>query len=198
MATVAFGFKIFCESYLERHVLYCGEANPQVVDIQEQLPPVLYPTLDGKLRRHHFDYRFTLLCGTRLAVAVKPSASAEKHQLLEELKLIAPHMPADLADGVLLMTEKDVPKDLVANATFLHHAKRETNPEHDEIVRAIVSEGSVMTIGSVVAKSGLHGAAFRTIGRLIGRGEITVIDEGIYDYPTRIQAAAAHIEALAA
>jgi hypothetical protein len=198
VATVVFGYKIFCESYLERHVLYGGEANPEVIDIQEQLPPVLYPTPDGKLRRHHFDYRFTFLCGTRLAVAVKPSASAEKHQLLEELKSIAPHIPVELADGVLLMTEKDVPKDLVANATFLHHAKRESNAEHDEIVRAIVSAGTIMTIGSVVARSGLEGAAFRTIGRLIGRQEINVLDGGIYDYPTRIQSAAAHVEALAA
>ncbi|SEG69289.1 hypothetical protein SAMN04488115_109135 [Bosea lathyri] len=107
-------------------------------------------------------------------------------------------MPIELADGVLLMTEKDVPKDLVANATFLHHAKRESNPEHDEIVRAIVSEGTVMTIGSVVARSGLEGAAFRTIGRLIGRQEIDVLDDGIYDYPTRIQSAAARTEVLAA
>ncbi len=55
-----------------------------------------------------------------------------------------------------------------------------------------------MTIGSVVARSGLEGAAFRTIGRLIGRQEINVLDDGIYDYPTRIQSAAAGVEALAA
>lgn len=191
VATVVFGFRVFCESYLERHILYGGEFNPQVVAIEEQLPPVEYPDLSGKIRKHYFDFRFTLLCGTKLAVAVKPSASAEKHRLLEELRLIAAHMSADFADGVLLMTEKDVPKDFTANAAFLHHARREANPEQDDIVRAIISDGAVMTIGSVVARSGLEGSAFRTIGRLIGRGEITVIDDGVYDYPTRIRASAA-------
>lgn len=173
-----------CESGLEKKVAHFLLTHPQVADLREQPDAVQWLDAEGTLRRHTFDFLVTLKDGRKLAVAVKPKA--RRRRLDQILAAIANQVPTGFADGVLVMTDEDVPRDVVHNAALLHHCRRGANPTHDAIVQRLVATPGRGTVGQLVAASELGGAGFRAVVRLIANGTIQVQGGARIGYDTPV------------
>jgi hypothetical protein len=178
-----------CESGLEKKAAHYLLTHPQVVDLQEQPPAVRWTDAGGVEHRHTFDFLATLTDGSKLAVAVKPSAVAIRKRFAEILAMIAAQMPRGFANGVLLLTDADLPLDVVHNATLLHHARRAPDKELDAAVLALAKVSAITTIGNLVRESGRGGDAFRSVTRMIANGAISVIGRARIGYATQVTVA---------
>lgn len=181
--------EIMCESGLEKKVAHALLTHSQVADLQEQPPAVAWIDAAGNRHRHTFDFLATLKDGRKLAVAVKPRDPAERHRLADVLALIAKQLPRGFADGVLLVTDADLPRHLVHNSALLHHARRAPDADLDAFVLSLVGAASVTTIGALVRASGRGGDAFRSITRMIADGVISVIGQSRIGYATQVAVA---------
>ncbi|NIX77354.1 hypothetical protein HB375_12125 [Microvirga sp. c23x22] len=171
-----------CESGLEKKAAHFFLTHPQVADLREQPNAVEWRDAEGRARRHTFDFLVTLRDTRRIAVAVKPKVHAERKHLQRTLALIATQIPRHFADGVLLITDEDLPRDIVHNAALLHHARRAADPSHDLIIRKLIASPGRATIGELVASSGLGGAGFRAVVRLIAAGAIQIVGNARIGY----------------
>ena len=167
------------ESKLEQNVLYLLLARTDVVDIWDQPPPVSYADSRGNRHTHVFDYLVTLADGRRVAIAVKPSAIAERRNLRETLTLIRAATPLTYAHEVVLVTERSYTPAAARNAQKLHEFRRAADPEADDAVtRLIAILNGPTTIAELVAQSGLEGRAFRAVFRAIFAGFLRALDPG--------------------
>lgn len=163
--------RIVFESKLEQRVLYLILARSDVHDVWDQPPAIEYRNAKGALKRHTFDYLVTLTCGKRLAVAVKPSARADRTRFREELALIQAAAPAGFADEVVLVTERQFTRGAATNAARLHEFRRIADPDADNIVRQLISDQAAdISIADLVLNSGLEGRGYRAAFRAIYDG----------------------------
>jgi hypothetical protein len=181
--------EIMCESGLEKKAAHYLLTHPQVVDLREQPPAVSWTDAAGVKHTHTFDFLATLKDGSKLAVAVKPSAVAIRKRFPEILAMIAAQMPRGFASGVLLLTDADLPRDVVHNAVLLHHARRAPDLALDAAVLTLAKKSAVTTIGALVRDSGRGGSAFRAVTRMIANGIITVIGPSRIGYATQVRVA---------
>jgi hypothetical protein len=177
-----------CESGLEKKAAHFLLTHPAVADLREQPPSVAWFDAAGQKHRHTLDFLATLKDGRKLAVAVKPKARAERQRLAEVLKMIATQLPHGVADGVLLITDADLPRDLVHNCALLHHARRAPDPDLDAAVLSLAKATPVTTIGALVHQSGRGGDAFRSVTRMIANGVISVVGQSRIGYETQVTA----------
>lgn len=176
------------ESELERKVLLVLLARPDVVEIREQVAPVTYRDAEGVEREHRFDFLVRRRDGRRVLVAVKPMELALKYDLDGLIRRIARHVPRSLADSAIWMSERDVPRHAVFNATLLHCVRADGSPAYDRVVEGIASTlAGTTTVASLVAASGLAGEGFRAVVRLIDRGMLRMVGTGRIDYGTKIE-----------
>ena len=179
---------IVCESDLERKAVYVLLADPDVIELREQPPAVAYVDQQGVKRTHTFDMVVTRRDGSRIAVAVKPSCRAERSGLRATLALIAAQMPRHFADGVQLLTERQLHRDAVHDALLIHTMRRRPNPVHDEQLRALVAGLSGRTtVRSLVAASGLGAHGFGSVVRLIAAGTLAIIGRPRIGYDTVVR-----------
>lgn len=187
--------EIRCESGLERNVGLALLAHPQVVDLQEQPPAVTWRDAAGHSRLHTFDFLATLDNGRKLAIPVKPAAIAARKRFADQLALIAAQLPRGFADGVLLVTDRDLSRDLVHDAMLVHQSRRSVDADLDRQMLSLVDGNPASTIGQLVEASGRGGDAFRSIVRLIGSGVIATFGQGRIGYAAQVSAATAIREA---
>lgn len=192
-SVVVHNCEIMCESGMERDAASIMAIDPDLVELREQPPAVTWVDAEGTLIRHTFDYLATLRSGQKIAVAVKPMEVAKRTRFRETLDLIARQVPRSFADGVRLVTDEDLPRDHVHNAVLLRQSLRTSNPEHDELIKRLLSEHRGATIGQIVEASGLEGQAFQAITRLIASGAVRVIDNARIGYLARIELTASSI-----
>ncbi len=178
--------EIRCESGLERKAALFLLTHPQVADLREQPAAVTYRDAAGIEHRHTFDFLATLTDGRKLAIPVKPLARAVRKRLRETCKLMAGQLPRGFADGILPITDADLPRDVVHNAALLHHARRGANPDHDAAVERLIAKPGRSTIGALVAASGLGGAGFRAVVRLVAKGRVTLVEHARIDHGTTL------------
>lgn len=189
-SVVVHDHEVMCESGTERDAALSMAANRDVVDLREQPPAVTWFDADGTPRRHTFDFLATLRSGKKIAIAVKPMAVVKRTRFLETLGLIARHVPRSFADGVKLVTDENLPLDHVHNAVLLKHSLRTSNAAHDELVKGLLAEHGRASIAEIVQASGLDGAAFQAIVRLVASGVASVIDNARINYGAVIELAA--------
>ncbi|MCJ2042235.1 Tn7 transposase TnsA N-terminal domain-containing protein [Methylobacterium sp. J-059] len=179
--------RVFVESYGELSAVHTLMARPDVVHLREQAEPVDYIDDFGVHRRHFFDFIVTLANGDKVAVAYRPHERAVRKDFASKLRLIAAQMNPSIADRVVHMSERHLPKEIVRDATLLRAVRRDNRPEDDAVVAAIVGTLlGVTTVGDLVRASGLKGRAFRAIVRLIGDGILKIVGTRGITYATRI------------
>lgn len=140
------------ESLLERKVGLCFAADRNVKEVLGQPPAVRYRDLNGKLRKHTFDFLITMHDGTRKFIFVKPMKSVVKHRYDIVVKLIASQLTRRQADAVLIMTEQDVSDVKVDTAELFLQALREPACRDIEAILDVLREASgPMSIADVVA-----------------------------------------------
>jgi hypothetical protein len=149
---------------------YAGESfviDPDMLHVIEQPPRI--PYRDGAAWRHHtFDFYTVRRCARRTLVAIKHSSGVERSGIRRVIKLISEQAGRGAADEIVLMTELDFSPAERFNAELVHETRRASAPQHDVRLRDLAADinGSV-TVRDVVAMSGLGGAGFRAVVRLI-------------------------------
>jgi hypothetical protein len=173
------GYWLDFESRLERNVALAFLARPDTVDVVEQTPCVEYVDDDGELHEHTFDLCVTRAGGAKTVVFVKPSALLRPaHRRM--LHLIAEQMSPQVAQQVLLVTEKKLNRADLYNAEFIQEVKREPNSDDDAVIaRLITGMHGRVGIADLVEASGLHGQGFRAIVRAIAAGDICLTAPGM-------------------
>lgn len=179
--------RVMVESNVELKAAHVLLARHDVVHLREQAEPVSFVDGEGKHRRHYFDFVVTLDTGEKVAVAVRPHERALRHDLDGTLRDIAAQMAPTVADRVVHMSERHLPRDVVEDARLLRAVRRDNRPEDDEAVAAIVATlNGVVTVGGLVHASGLHGRGFRAVVRLIGDGVLGIVGARGITYATRV------------
>jgi hypothetical protein len=169
------GYPTWYESEGEELIGLSFLANPNVVDVIDQPPPVFYYDDDGVLRKHTFDWKVVEICATRTLVAVKRSEQVEKSGVQRVVDLVAEQLSPDIADYVVLATEAKLTRTDTYNAKLLYSATRETIPRDDTIVEHLIRKmRGHTTIGELVEASGIHGSGFRAIVRAIANRRLVL------------------------
>lgn len=104
------------ESMLEYRFLCLTLLRPDIHDILEQPPAILYRRADGSTARHVFDFLITLTNGERIAVAIKPAGRVIRRDFITELRHIAAAMPKHFAHRVRLVTDEQLNRRAAAEA----------------------------------------------------------------------------------
>ncbi len=141
--------------------------DPDVLHVVEQPPRICYR--DGAAWRHHtFDFYTVRRPDRRTLVAIKHSRRVERSGIRRVIKLISEQAGRGAADEIALMTERDFSPAERFNAELVHETRRSVAPEHDLHVRAVTADiNGIVTVRDVVAISGLGGAGFRAVVRLL-------------------------------
>lgn len=179
--------RVMVESNVELKAVHVLLARHDVVHLREQAEPVSYVDAEGVDRLHFFDFVATLDTGEKVAVAVRPHERALRHDLDGTLRQIAAQMDATVADRVVHMSERHLPRDLVEDAKLLRAVRRDNRPDDDKAVAAIVATlNGVVTVDGLVRASGLDGRGFRAVVRLIGDGVLSIVGARGITYATRV------------
>lgn len=186
--------EIRCESGLERKAALFLLAHPQVADLREQPPAITWNDAVGRSHRHTFDFLVILTDDRKLAVAVKPKEIADRKRLGEQFVMIAAQLPRGFADGVLLLTDEDLPRDLVHDAALMHQSRRAPDPALDERMLSIAASRPDATIAELIEISGHGGPAFRSVVRLAATGKLIMQGHGRIGHATRVSLPAVQTE----
>ena len=168
------GFRIQCESALERNHAHIINARPQTHDLREQVV-FPYPFADSKTR-HIFDFYVTELDGRRIACAVKPDVLTRKRgegqmpgeDFITHMQTVSFWVQErNFADEVRLLTEKDIDPAELHNARILASV-REPDPEADaaawELTRYLLGGRSLRDL---TRDLGLAERGYRALLRLV-------------------------------
>ena len=120
---------------MEYGQLYILMANPDVVEIHDQPPPVTYVTAEGRHRQHTFDFRAVFRSGRRIAYALKPVRRVEASGIKTTLALIRQQSLPGFAHKAVLRTERTITRRASHNAQALLWARCRRN-QHDVEVAA--------------------------------------------------------------
>lgn len=184
------GRKVWYEAELELNFALLATMRPDVAEISEQPPVVIFVNDQGIRQRHTFDFKLRMMDGTSGLVAVKPFALVEKTGIGRVVELTAEQIPPSLADWTLLFTDLDLSLTDLFNAKVIHHARRDPWPQDDAVIaRLIRSLKGEITIGELTAKSGLDGYAFDAVVRAVADGKLKPVEYGTLDDDLAVVAA---------
>lgn len=179
---------IHAESALEGDFIRAAACLPDVVDIEEQLAPVSYVGLDGRVRKKIFDFRITFRDGSRVAVEVKPFDIAERTNLQEELRCVARAMSRDVADGVALVTDLDLDPTTRHNSRMILRYLREPDPEADAKARELTdSLSGAVEIEAIVKTLALRHRGLGAVVRLIWQRRLQLTKHERITYKALVQ-----------
>ncbi|KQW23579.1 hypothetical protein ASC80_07880 [Afipia sp. Root123D2] len=174
--------KFWYEAELELCFALLASMRPDVVEVAEQAPAVIYVDDHGREQPHTFDFQIRLTTGSTGLIAVKPFALVDKTGIGRTVELIAEQIPPSRADWVLLFTDQDLSPIDIFNAQVIHHARRDPWPEDDaamaKLLRSLKGE---TTIGELAYQSGLAGYGFDAVVRAVADGKLSLIEYGMLD-----------------
>lgn len=179
------------ESLLELLVIQMSATLPNFVDLIEQPFEVAFVDSMGKPGRHHIDLLVIRDDGSRLAVAIKPAAKVDA-QFRETLAAVKRHLPAELADDLILVTDDDFTRAQAQNALRYFEFSKHADIEADNAVaRSIASSSGILKMSDLAHLTGLAGRGYRAAFRAAFRGQLQVLSEGIIGRDTYVKARAA-------
>ncbi|UTH48802.1 hypothetical protein KBW81_03045 [Loktanella salsilacus] len=165
------------ESLLEYKAGLCAVYQPGFFDLEEQIDPVFYRNLKGRIVPHWFDFRMTMTGGLRIAMAVKPRKIAITAKFRAKMQLIADAAVPTVADRVCIVTEQNICPVEFHNAK-LFHAARTTEASIDEHISANIQKLRIPTpINAFLDQIGLRGDGFHSIARHI-RSKALAAEDG--------------------
>lgn len=181
--------QIFYDSSGELGVFHYSLARRDVVDIREQ-QEAIYRDAAGTVRRHYFDAILTMRDGTRKAISYKPFRRAEAIHFADYLNDLAGRISPAIADEIVLITERDLPRSVLHNAALLHDCRRDPPGEADAAILNVLTKiTGQISIADLRDATSYQGEAFRAIVRLIGSGDLVVQGSGRISGDTLVHAA---------
>ncbi|TGU93231.1 hypothetical protein EN794_032775 [Mesorhizobium sp. M00.F.Ca.ET.151.01.1.1] len=189
-ALVAHGRAIVFESDLERKHALVLLASGQTADLIEQPKSLKFIDFEGREFSHTFDFAWILKDGRRAFVYSKPEERVAGRKLDALVEHMRGQVPQHVADGIVLMTERDITPTAVFNAELLHAARRSGNPVVEKLVLGHCSaEARPVPIGTLVTLFGGGRVSFRPIIRLVAEGLLCAMGPGRLDYDTLVTVA---------
>jgi hypothetical protein len=171
---IAYGRRIAYESRLERGFILAYLAQRATKSVIEQSPRFEYVNEDGVFHEHIFDLLVTRHDGKRLAVDVKPYIKSSDLKALH--KCIAGQMSPDIANELLIVTEKKLSRADRYNYELYYAVHREDWPEDDAVVAALIKKLRGPTpIEKIVEKSKLDGYGFNAVVRAVAAGRLDLV-----------------------
>lgn len=138
------------DSILERKVGLLYAADRDVKEVRGQPDAIHFRDLDGKLRKHTFDFLITYHDGTRKYVFCKYMDSVKRNRWDLFVKLIASQMTKKQADAVVIMTEQDVDPVYVDTAElFLQALRAPVSRNNEALVGCLAAATGPMTIRDI-------------------------------------------------
>lgn len=167
------GFREAVESDLELDTGLWMLAREDIVDVIGQSPQVRYRDHKGEEHTFTFDFTSMHVDGSRTAHSVKPKDLVEGSQVEHVHQLLRRQMSPKTANLINLITEEKLAPEDRFNAAAIYAARRFPMSENDAVIRTLIADlHGTTTIGALVRASGLGGAAFRAVVRLIAGREL--------------------------
>jgi len=171
------------ESILERCCALLARLRPDIVEVAEQPPTIIYIDDQGVRRPHTFDFKFTTTAVRRVLTAVKPSALVDKTGIRRIVDLVAEQVSPSIADEVSLFTEELLTETDLYNADVVNLATRDEWPEDDAILGQVVAKlKGETTIGDLVERSRLGGYAFDAVVRAVDARKLRLVEYGPLEF----------------
>jgi len=162
-------------SLLEYHVAICSRYRPDVVDVEEQIAPIMVRHGTVRATPYWFDLRLTHRNGQRTAISVKPQRKAERHVFRAKMEAVARVATMEAANRVCVATERNVDPIELANAK-LFHAARHPDPYMDKKVTVkLASLTEPMSIRDFLGACNIGSTGFWSVIRLIHSGAAKVL-----------------------
>lgn len=175
------------ESGIEHNAYLVLTADPKVVDIVCQAPPIEWADRDGVIHEHTFDFLVTLENGMRPAVMVKSAGKVRRAQLENFAAELARQVPDDFADAVLLITDEDLPEWLVSNARLIRSARLDKPCARDaDILERAKSSFGPVSIEELCRPFAPFGA--RSVARLLYSRQLRQVEPGLIEPETLVMA----------
>ncbi|WP_339636955.1 hypothetical protein [uncultured Sulfitobacter sp.] len=166
--------KQWSTSLLEYHVAICSRYQPDVVDVEEQIAPIMVRHGTVRATPYRFDLRLPHRNGQRTAISVKPQRKAERHVFRAKMVAVARVATMQAANRVCVATERNVDPIELANAK-LFHAARHPDPYMDKKVTATLDAlTEPMSIRDFLSACGVGSTGYWSVIRLIRSGAVKV------------------------
>ena len=173
---IAYGRRIPYESRLERGFILAYLAQRATKSVIEQSPRFEYFDEDGVFHEHVFDLLVIRHDGQRFAIDVKPHAKLASSNLKALHNCIAGQMSPDIANELLIVTEKKLSRADRYNYELYYAVHREQWPEDDAVVAALIKKLKGPTpIEKIVEKSKLDGYGFNAVVRAVAAGQLSLV-----------------------
>jgi hypothetical protein len=177
------------ESKLEQRVLHLYLARPDIWDVWEQPPSLVYRDEDRAVRQHFFDFLITLTSGRRLAVAVKPLKRVTRSGFISVLRRMRQQMTKEFADDIVLVTDADFTRDEALNAERYHAFGKGVTDESLSHVKGLIKKIDFpCSVRQLVDDLGGGSAAYRSVFVAIYREILSADRTQLIDLDTVLSA----------
>lgn len=184
-------FRVQFESLLELLSIHMATTRPNFADLIEQPFEVSFIDASGKKGRHHIDLLVVLTDGRRLAIAVKPAAKVTD-VFREKLGAIKRHLPDELADDLILVTDQSFTRAQAQNALRYIEFSKHADQEADRaLTDALEKRKGIVSMADLATLTGLAGRGYRAAFRAAFEGQIQVFSEGLISEHSLVKARAA-------
>lgn len=162
-----------CESGLEYRQVNGFLARADLASIREQPPELRFVWADGTPGRHTVDLLVRLRSGATYAVLIKPTSKVEASRVEEIRDLLAAQAPRSFANYWVVVSERDVPRHVVANGIIIEDVRLHGPDSDDPLVSRIAAlVTGRMTVAAATRLTGGGGEAFRALVRLLADGRL--------------------------
>jgi len=169
--------RLGCASELEYNAALCLIYRSGFVDLEEQLAPLPYTGIDGKVHDHYFDFRLSQTSGRRICVSVKPEQIAETAVYKANFRRIRQAAVGSICDAAITVTERNISPVALHNAK-LFHAARDPQPEIDQLLLAGLPRLThLQPISEFLDAVGINGHGFFAVARAIRMGKISLFQQ---------------------
>jgi hypothetical protein len=173
------------ESHLEMKAALILAARSSTDALFEQIA-FEWRDAEAASRIHYIDLVVRRTDGRWIGYAVRPRGRVTPAYLAELARIKAQAIGAGFLSDLRLFSEDDVDPVALFNAKLLH-AVRVPDPDPDAAVRTVAARiTGVTTVGALVDETGLGGAAFRAVVRLIRSGHLMPIGHVRIDRDTEV------------
>lgn len=160
------------ESKLEHDAALLLIYRPGVVDVIDQVGPVLLPPIPGGPREHYLDFVSVEAMGRRTGVMVKPAFRAERLAFQNLAARVREAAVPRFVDRVVTVTEREIDPRKLARASLFHYC-RFPQPWIDQILAEAANDfEGPSTIRRFCHDGGVGDEGFHGAIRLIRRGAL--------------------------
>lgn len=161
-----------CGSLAEYRTRMIALAEPDTVDVLEQVGPLLWSDDKGKPREHYLDHVVVKSCGKKLGLTDKPYRRVSSEFGEELAQVLEDGRAKGVVDELFLATEYAHDPVAVYNAELMRGCRDADGEADFEAVRAASNGTGPATLAKLTEVIGLGPRGFRALVRMIRSGDL--------------------------